>query len=178
MHTFLFVGEKTEIKINERKNVGDFSLKVIDINDDSVEIELKNKFNAWEDKMLEYINSKYGEITVQDMIEWSRLKTSDLDGLRGMCEGNYKDEAVAIYKIPNNDYDVLSMGWFSPSFSCSSIYVPFHICDNEIFDPYENGKAAQLGQDLFEIYGYDKLSFFYKIEDVFLFENNVVESFS
>jgi len=176
LHTFLFIGEKTEIEINERKNVGDFSLKVIGISDDSVEIELKNKFNAWEDKMLEFVNSIYGEITVRDMIGWSRLKSSDLEGLRGMCEGNYKDEAVAIYKIPNNDYDVLSMGWFSPSFSCSSIYVPFHICDNEIFDPYENGMAAQLGQDLFEIYGYDKLGFFDKIEDVFLFENNVVES--
>jgi len=176
LHTFLFIGEKTEIEINERKNVGDFSLKVIGISDDSVEIELKNKFNAWEDKMLEFVNSIYGEITVRDMIGWSRLKSSDLEGLRGMCEGNYKDEAVAIYKIPNNDYDVLSMGWFSPSFSCSSIYVPFHICDNEIFDPYENGMAAQLGQDLFEIYGYDKLGFFDKIEDVFLFENEVVEN--
>lgn len=175
LHTFLFVGEKTKIKINERKNVGDFSLKVIDINDNSVKIELKNKFNAWEDKMLEYVNSKFGDITVRDMIGWSRLKSSDLEGLRGMCEGNYKDEAVAIYKIPSNDYDILSMGWFSPSFSCSSIYVPFHICDSEIFDPYENGKAAQLGQDLFKIYGYDKLSFFDKIEDVFLFENNAVE---
>ena len=175
-HTFLFVGEKTEIKINERKNVGDFSLKVIDITDNSVEIELKYKFNAWEDKMLEYINSRYGEIDVKDMIGWSRLKSSDIDGLRGMCEGNYDNEAVAVYKIPNDDYDVFSMGWFSPSFSCSSIFVPFHICDNEIFEPYENGNAAQLGQNLFKIYGYDNLSFFEEIEDVFLFENEAVEN--
>jgi hypothetical protein len=110
------------------------------------------------------------------MIDWSRLNSYDLDGLRGMCEGNYDNEAVAVYKIPNDDYDILSMGWFSPSFSCSSIFVPFHICDNEIFDPYENGNAAQLGQNLFKIYGYDNLSFFDKIEDVFLFENEVVEN--
>ena len=143
---------------------------------ETVKIELSNKFKAWEDKMLEYINPKYGLINVKEMINWSRLKSYDLDGLRGMCEGIYENEAVAIYKIPKNNYDILSMGWFSPSFSCSSIFVPFHISDNDIFDPYENGEAALLCQNLFKIYGYDKLSFFCNIENVFLYENGIIEN--
>ncbi len=174
--TFLFIGEKIEIEIGERKNVGDFSLKVLDVEIDKVKVELTNKFKAWENKMLENINSKYGNITVKDMFNWSRLQSVDLDGLRGMCEGIYKDEAVAIYKIPKNYYTSLSMGWFSPSFACSSIFVPFHISDNDIFDPYENGEAAQLCQNLFKIYGYNNLSCFNNIENVFLYENEIVEN--
>ena len=174
--TFLFIGEKIEIEIGERKNVGDFSLKVLDVEIDKVKVELTNKFKAWENKMLENINSKYGNITVKDMFNWSRLQSVDLDGLRGMCEGIYEDEAVAIYKIPKNCYKSLSMGWFSPSFACSSIFVPFHISDNDIFDPYENGEAAQLCQNLFKIYGYNNLSCFNNIENVFLYENEIIEN--
>jgi len=174
--TFLYVGEKIEVNIGERKNVGDFSLKVIDVKNNTVNVELTNKFKAWEDKMLEYINSRYGKINVKDMINWSRLQSVDLDGLRGMCEGNYENEAVVIYKIPKNNYDLLSMGWFSPSFACSSIFVPFHISNNDIFDPYENGEAAQLGQSLFKIYGYDNLSCFNEIENVFIYENEIIEN--
>ena len=174
--TFLFIGEKIEIDIGERKNVGDFSLKVLDVEIDKVKVELTNKFKAWENKMLENINSKYGNITVKDMFNWSRLQSVDLDGLRGMCEGIYEDEAVAIYKIPKNYYKSLSMGWFSPSFACSSIFVPFHISDNDIFDPYENGEAAQLCQNLFKIYGYNNLSCFNNIENVFLYENEIIEN--
>jgi hypothetical protein len=174
--TFLFVGGKIEVNIGERKNVGDFSLKVLDIKNDTVKVELTNKFKAWEDEMLENINSKYGNITVKDMFNWSRLRSVDLDGLRGMCEGIYEDEAVVIYKIPKNYYERLSMGWFSPSFACSSIFVPFHISDNDIFDPYENGEAAQLCQNLFKIYGYNNLSCFNNIENVFLYENEIIEN--
>jgi len=174
--TFLFIGGKIEIEIGERKNVGDFSLKVLDVEIDKVKVELTNKFKAWENKMLENINSKYGNITVKDMFNWSRLQSVDLDGLRGMCEGIYEDEAVAIYKIPKNYYKSLSMGWFSPSFACSSIFVPFHISDNDIFDPYENGEAAQLCQNLFKIYGYNNLSCFNNIENVFLYENEIIEN--
>jgi hypothetical protein len=174
--SFIYVGKKIEINIGERKNVGDFSLKLIDIQNKLVQIKLSYKFKAWEEKMLEYINSRFGNITVKDMINWSRLKSSDLDGLRGMCEEIYENEAVAIYLIPNNHYDILSMGWFSPSYACSSIFVPFHICNNDIFDPYENGEAAQLCQNLFRIYSYDNLSCFKDIENVLLYENKIVEN--
>jgi hypothetical protein len=173
--SFLYVGEKIEINIGERKNVGDYSLKLIEIQNDLVQIKLTFKFKAWEDKMLEYINSRYGNINIKDMINWSRLKSSDLDGLRGMCEGIYENEAVAIYKIPVNNYEILSMGWFSPSYACSSIFVPFHICNVDLFDPYENGEAAQLCQNLFKIYGYDNLSCFNNIENVLLYENKIIE---
>ena len=40
------------------------------------------------------------------MINWSRLDTDDLDGLRPMCEEYVEYEAVAVYKIPKNNYEV------------------------------------------------------------------------
>jgi hypothetical protein len=108
-------------------------------------------------------------------MNWSRLQSKDLDGLRGMCEGFYKDEAVSIYKIPNEYYNVLSGGWFSPSQSCSSIFVPFHISNYDVYAPYETGEAAQLCQNLFQIYGYNNLSCFEDIEDLLLYENEFIE---
>jgi hypothetical protein len=178
LNMFIFVGEKIEINLGERKTVGDFSLEVLEIKNNSVKVRLCNKFKAWEDKMLNYISPEYGNINIKDMMNWSRLKSSDLDGLRGMCEGFYKDEAVSIYKIPKNNYDVLSIGWFSPSQACSSIFVPFHNSNYDIYDAYENGDAAQLCQNLFQIYGYDNLSCFEKVENVFLYETEIIETVS
>lgn len=175
LNWILFVGNKIEIGINERKTVGDFSIELLDIQNNVATIKISNKFKAWEDEMLHYINAQYGKINVKHMMNWSRLKSSDLRGLRGMCEGSYKDEAVSIYKIPKENYDLLSIGWFSPSQSCSSIFVPFHISDYDIFDVYETGEAAQLCQNLFEIYGYDNLTSFEEVENIFLFENEIIE---
>ena len=178
LNMFLFVGEKIEISIGERKTVGDFSLEVLDIQNNILKVRICNKFKAWEDEMLNYINPEYGKIDIKDMMNWSRLKSSDLDGLRGMCEGAHIDEAVSIYKIPKNYYDVLSVGWFSPSQACSSIYIPFHISNYDILDEYENGDAAQLCQNLFQIYGYDIISCFQEVENVFLFETEIIETIS
>jgi hypothetical protein len=158
-----FIGENIKINNGERKTVGDFSLEVLEIENNTAKIRMTNKYKAWEDKMLDHIDEYYGDINIKHMMNWSRLTSSDLDGLRGMCEGIYKDEAVSIYKIPENNYDILSVGWFSPSQSCSSLFIPFHICDYEILDVYENGSAAKLCQQLFQIYGYNNLTSFEKI---------------
>ena len=174
-NTIMIMGKKVDIKLGERVTVGDYSVDLLDINGKKAKIRLCYKFKAWEDEMMEHINSKYGSITVKDMINWSRLSNNDLYGLRPMCEDKYEYESVAIYKIPSENYEVLSSGWFSANLACSSIYVPFHICDNDIFDPYETGEAAALSQELFKIYGYNNLTSFIKAEDVFLYENDIIE---
>ena len=121
----------TKINLEERKTVGYFSVELLDIDGNKAKVRVTNVHKAWEEKMLEYIQPHYGSITVKDMIKWSRLDKEDLDGLRPMCEDTSKYEAVAIYKIPEKNYEILSSGWFSPNRACSSIYVPFHICNNE-----------------------------------------------
>ena len=168
-------GVITKINLSERKTVGYFSVELIDIDGNRAKVRLSNKFNAWEEKLFEYIQPKYGDITLKDMMNWSRLHKNDLDGLRPMCEGAFEFEAVAIYKIPDENYELLSEGWFSANHACSSIYIPFHICDTEIYDNYENGNAAQLSLNLLDLYGHDFLSNnFSKTEEVFLRE---VENF-
>jgi hypothetical protein len=94
-----------------------------------------------------------------------------------MCEDIFSYEAVAIYKIPKQNYEKLSSGWFAANHACSSIYVPFHICDNSIFDPYETGEAAELSFELLGGYGHNILTDnFSKVEEVFLYETEVAEN--
>jgi len=169
------MGNKVEIKLGEREIAGDYSIELLNISGNKAKIRVCYKFKAWEDEMMKHINSKNGSISVKDMINWSRIKGNDLDGLRPLCEDIYENEAVAIYKIPCVNYEVLGGGWFSANLACSSIYVPFHICDNDIFDPYETGEAAALSQELFNIYGYNNLTSFINVEDVFLYENDILE---
>jgi energy-converting hydrogenase A subunit M len=148
----------------------------MDILGDKAKIRVCNKFKAWEEKMLEHIEPRYGSITIEDMFNWSRLHKEDLDGLRPMCEDIYKYEAVAIYRIPEENYKFFSMGWFSPNHACSSIYVPFHICNTDIYDPYESGESAQLSLDLLNEYGHGNLIEMYnQTEHVFLNELNDIE---
>ncbi len=169
-------GTKVEIELGKRGTVGDFSVELLDINGDKAKIKLCNKFKAWEDKMMDYIKLRYGSINVGDMMNWSRLHREDLDGLRPMCEDVFSYEAAAIYKIPKQNYEKLSIGWFAANHACSSIYIPFHICDNDIFDPYETGEAAELSMNLLNEYGHDILTDnFSKVEEVFLYETMVAE---
>ena len=171
------VGKITRIYLGERKNVGEFSVKLEDIKRNKAKIYMCYKFKAWEDKMMEFIRKRIGEITVEDMMNWSRLDREDMDGLRPMCEDLYDYESAVIYKIPEKNYEVFSMGWFAPNHACSSIYVPFHICNKEIYDPYETGEAAQMCLDLSQRYDHDNLtSRIIKIEKVFLHENNNIEN--
>jgi len=170
------LGEPVTIKLGARETVQDFSIELLNIDGNKAKIKLLNKFKAWEDRMMGYIQSRYGSIDVSDMIEWSRLHSEDLDGLRPMCQDSKTFEAVAIYKIPKFNYEILSMGWFSPNHACSSIYVPFHICNTDIFEPYETGEAAELSLNLLNEYGHSVLSdVFSKTEEVFLREIDIAQ---
>ncbi len=168
-----------KISLGERETVGYFSVELLDIDGNKAKVRVCNVFKVWEEKILEYIQSKYGSITVKDMINWSRLHDDDLDGLRPMCEDFFKYESVVIYKIPKEDYEIMSMGWFSPNHACSSIFVPFHICNKDIYDPYETGEAAELSLNLLNEYRHGILnSSFTNVEEVFLNEVNIAEQIS
>jgi len=168
--------EPIKIELGTRKTVGDFSVELLDISGNSAKVSLCYKFKAWEDKMMSYIKSKYGSIVIKDLINWSRLHEEDLDGLRPMCEDRFTYEASMIYKIPKSNYENLSSGWFAANHPCVSIYVPVHICDTEIYYPFENGDAAALSIELLKLYGHDNLtSYFMNVEDVFLYEMEIRE---
>jgi len=173
------LGNNTIIKLGEQKTVGFFSIELLDINNNKAKVRVSNKYKAWEEKILEYIEPKYGNITIKDMINWSRLHEEDLNGLRPMCENFFEFEAVTIYKIPNKNYETISSGWFSANHACSSIYVPFHICNNDIYHPYETGEAAELSLRLLNEYGHGVLEeSFSKVEEVFLNEIDSAEKIS
>ena len=170
------VGNKVKIELGKRETVGDYSVKLLDIDEKKAKISVCYVFKAWEDKMLEYMQPKYGGIKVKDMMNWSRLTSEDLDGLRPMCEEIYPYVSVMIYKIPEEKYDVLSSGWFSANHACSSIYVPVHICDIDIYEPYKTGEAAELSLELLESYGnQDLIPYICNVENVFLHETEDME---
>jgi len=174
---FLKRGTKVKIELGDRQTVGDFSVELLELDDSQARINLCYKFKAWEDEVMKHIQPRYGSISVNDMIDWSRLHREDLSNLRPMCEDIFNYESVAIYKIPKQNYEQLSSGWFSANHACSSIYVPFHICDNAIFGPYETGEAANLSLKLLRKYGHSVLTDnFSKIEEVFLYETEVAEN--
>ncbi len=165
------MGARVEIKLGERETVGDYSVRLIDIDGKKAKVSVSYVFKAWEDKMLQYIESKYGCITLKDMINWSRLHGEDLEGLRPMCQDFFPYESVMIYKIPEENYGLLSSGWFSANHACSSIYVPVHISNNDIYEPYKTEQAAEVSLELLDLYGHGTLTpIFSRVEDVFLSE--------
>jgi len=173
------LGVVTKIQVGERKTVGYFSLELLEINNDKAKIRVTNIYKAWEEEILKHITPRYGSITARDMINWSRLTSDDLNGLRDMCQENVEFEAVAIYSIPKNNYELFSMGWFVPNHASSSVYVPFHICNTDIYEPYRTGDAAQLSLDLYGSYNQSILaSNFSRIENVFFNEINSAEETS
>lgn len=171
------IGVITEIKLDERKSVGKFSVKLVEIDDNKAKLSVSNIYKAWEDELMSHIQPRYGSINVNDMINWSRLKSIDMDDLRGMSQKEVEFESIAVYKIPKKNYETMSIGWFSPNNACSSIYVPFHICNTDIFESYENGDAAQLSLDLLQVYD-DLSNNFNKTENVFFYEIDSMEQIS
>jgi hypothetical protein len=173
------LGNISKISIGERKTVGYFSVELLDIDKNKASVRVTNKYKAWEEEILKHIEPKYGDISIKEMINWSRLHEEDLSGLRAMCEDFFEFEAVTIYKIPKKNYEILSSGWFSANHACSSIYVPFHICNNDIYDAYETGEAAELSLVLLNEYGHKKLEeSFSNVEEVFLNEIDAAEKIS
>jgi len=165
-----------KIELGSRATVGDFSLRLLEISEGNAKISLCYKYKAWEDIMMNNLQKDYGSITIKNMIKWSRLHEEDLEGLRPMCEDRSTYEASLIFKIPKLNYENLSSGWFAANHPCISIYVPVHICDTDIYDPFENGDAAALSMELLKQYGHDNLSsYFTKVEDVLLYEVDIRE---
>ncbi len=167
---------KVTVSLGQRGTVGPYSLRLLEIDGKKARISLSTGVYAWEQEMQNHIKPSIGAITIKDMIGWSRLHPTDLDGLRPMCEDQVMYEAVMIFKVPTEYSNLLSSGWFAANHACSSIYVPIHICDDDFYDPYETGEAATLSLALLQRYGHGNLTALCQsIEDVFLFENEVNE---
>lgn len=166
-----------EIELGTLETIGDFCVELLDLNGNNAKIRICNINKAWEDEIFKHINPRVGSITITDMIDWSRIHKGDLNGLRPMCQDSSTYEAVTIFKIPSTYYNLLSMGWFSPNHACTSIYVPFHICISDIYEPYESGEAAELSLELLNLYGHSTLtSYFEKTEEVFFGEMEKFEN--
>jgi hypothetical protein len=170
-------GNPVTIPLGERATVGPYSVIYNTFQGRKADVSVQTMYHAWEQELLNHINPALGHITVQNMIAWSRLHASDLDGLRPLCEDAYPYEAVMISKVPVDHADLISGGWFSANHACSSIYVPFHICDDAIYAPYQTGEAAQLSLDLLKKYGHGTLiPSCQSVEAVFLTETNLSEA--
>lgn len=164
------------ILVGQRATVGPYSVTVLELNGNSAKISVCTAVYAWEQKLYEHIEPSIGTIKIQDMIRWSRLHETDLDGLRPLCEDRYMYEAAMVFKIPKQYPGLLSSGWFAANHACCSIYVPVHICDDDFYDPYKTGEAAELSLALLYKYGHGNLtSLCQSVETVFLFENEVNE---
>jgi len=164
------------IYLGERATIGPYSVKFLDVNENTARISICTVAHAWEQELQSHIQPLSGTITIKDLINWSRFHSEDLNGLRPMCEDAFEYEAAMIFKIPKENANLLSSGWFAANHACSSIYVPIHICDNDIYDPYETGEAAALCLELLHHYGHGTLtSLCQNVEDVFLSENEVNE---
>jgi len=170
--------QPVSLNVGEKKIIGDFYVSLLNISNNTATIHLTTAVHAWEQKLLERILPRKGNITVADMIEWSRLQKDDVNDVRPMCEEIYPFEGVAIYQIPKERHQILSKGWFSANHAVSSIYVPFHICNTEIYEPYETGEAAQLSLSLYENNSDAFLRIIQSVEQVFLTENNFFDQWA
>jgi len=174
----VLVTDPVHIDIGERKTVGDFSVTLVYIKDSKAQVHVETVQHAWQNHVEEIIEPEYGHITIRDMMNWSRLNESMLDGLRPMCEPTFIHEGSAIYNIPKEGYEILSSGWFAANHAHSSIFVPFHIYDTDIFDPYETGEVALLSSSLSQTYFDGLLPIIIRVEDVFLYENGRLETWA
>jgi len=168
------VGEKITISLGDTGTVGVFRIHLLDITGKKARVSLSYQYLDWETRIKDLLYQKYGNLDVQDLINMSRLHNVSFDGLRGMCEGGF--EAATIYKIPSSYPDILSSGWFAPN-QCSWIYVPFHVCNQDIYTPYRDGTAHMLAQELLHLYGHGTLiPLINNLENIFLLETERVES--
>jgi hypothetical protein len=169
------ITEPIHISLGKRETVGDYSVTLLDIQGNTAIVHVETVQHAWQTKMETIIDQKYGSITVQDLMNWSRLNGSMLDGLRPMCETSFTYEGSAIYKIPKQYSNILSNGWFAANHAHSSIFVPFHVCNTDIFDPYETGDVAVLSSTLSKAYSNQLIPLITNVETVFLHENDRLE---
>ena len=139
-------------------------------------ITLCYHYLEWEERMEKIVMSRYGNITLEDMMGWSRLHGEDLGGLRPMCEGTSDNaESVAIYSIPDRSPEVMSSFWYT-CHSCASIYAPVHICVERLHEPYTTEEAYGLFKESFMERGHSSnTSVLQSVEEVFINENRFVE---
>lgn len=163
------------LSLGEQKTVGDFYVSVLKISNNSATLHVTTAVYAWEQELLRIIQPSIGNITMLDMMNWSRLQKKDVADVRPMCEEEYPYEGVAIYQIPSENYETLSMGWFSANRAVSSIYVPFHSSNTKIYHPYMTGEAAYLCLWLYENCSDEFLSSITSVEEVFLHENSLFD---
>ncbi len=169
--------KESTISLGKRGTVGPYSVCLLDIEENKAQVSVRILVNAWEYALLGHIQPALGQITVKTMMNLSRLHTADLDSLRPLCEDAYPYEAVLISQLPKEHANVLSCGWFSANHACSSIYVPVHICDTDIYDPYETGEAAALSLELLQRYGHGTLTKpFQNVEQVLIVETEAAET--
>ena len=168
----------TTINLNQAETVGFYRILLEDIQENQAVISMSYEYAAWENTMSKIIEESLGSITLETMIQWSRLHSEDLNGLRGMCDNEtiYPYEGCMIYKIPETSYDIISEGWFAANHPCSSIYVPTHITNIDIYEPYQTGAAAELCLSLLKIYGHGTLSESCRqVETAFMHELQLLE---
>jgi hypothetical protein len=171
----IILTEPIKIMLGERKTVGDYSITLLEVQDLKARVHVETVHHAWQRKMEDIIDQRYGTITLLDMMNWSRLNESMLDGLRPMCEPKFVYEGSAIYKIPTQYSSVLGNGWFAANHAHSSIFVPFHNCNTDILTPYETGEVACLCSQLSQTYFDTLLPAIQRVESVFLHENQMIE---
>jgi len=167
------IGVKKRIDAGRGMQIGNFWIEVKEIDDNRARIFMCFNYYEWEKKIMGFVENKTGNITLADMMMLSRIHSSDIEGLRGMCQGGY--EVATVYKIMRQYPRFLSSLWFAPD-QCSSIFVPVHICDMDIYDAYENGEAHSIAMKLLEKYGHGVLTpVFEEVEKEFINETEKVE---
>gem|GEM_PF-2477213 len=167
-------GLKKRINVGNGKQIGNFWVEVEDIEKDRARIFMCFNYYEWEAKIRNFVSDRVGNISLRDMMMLSRIHSEEIENLRGMCQGGY--EAATIYKIPHNHPEIFSSLWFAPD-QCASIFVPVHICDEDIYDAYENGEAHSIAMKLLERYGHGNLtSIFEEVEKDFINETENAES--
>ncbi|MBC7081144.1 MAG: hypothetical protein H5T44_02705 [Thermoplasmatales archaeon] len=165
------LGEETKIEKGNGSKVGNFYVEFKEANGRKAKLRVCYEYYEWENRIGRILNEKYRNINVIDLMNISRIHSWQIEGLRGLCENEMK--ACMIFKIPLSNPEILMAGWFAPD-QCSSIFIPVHICDYEIYDDYENGKAAEISLSLLRKYGHGNVSFG-NFEEVLVYENEKVE---
>jgi hypothetical protein len=167
----------TTITLHASAVIGGYHVTLQDLNATHAKIRLSIAYADWTTEVISKMQECYGAITTEDFMNWSRLHTEDLGGLRPLCEDAVTYEAAMIFQIPTTNASTLASAWFSPNHACASIYVPVHVSDTRIDDFYTTPEAADLSRYLLTYYGHGTLStVFHRTERIFLHENARLET--
>ncbi len=179
-------GINVTINMGENKSVYNFRVGLLDCETESgngqaldkkAHITVCYKYLEWREKLYELVNTRRGNITIQDIMRWSRLHESDLDGLRGFCEGSEtRQEVVNIFKHPLDKPELMSSVWFA-GIPCCSVYVPVHNSVDELYNLYLTGDAWNITLRLLQNYSHGELTPVLEgIEEVFVNETEKIEN--